>query len=367
MDTTSTDLCLCDRQPTLPGSVRILTPGSAALVLTPSKRTPQHSDGGEPSAMAGSTGAPQPAAASSSEPNGRPSPMRANGTAGERDGEAASSGEAPEHQDVRLQAFLPLPPTERCSDELQAKFVRYLELRAHGTFFNETLRKSKGYRNPDFMQQAVAHYNVDQYGTCLRKDVFNPHGLDPEDFFDALALEQRKESERREQERKQRAQIDFMRGGVQAGGQTFAIGPDGKPRPVLQVTSTVKVSVTTGTVAAGLPATMAAAAAIVEAAGRIESRLGKKSKWDKVENDALPPTKAAPAVPPEPRLISAGAQPGHMDKRPRVGDERPRDKDRDRERDRERGRDRSRDRERGGRGDSDRDRDGSKRRERGRS
>ena len=35
----------------------------------------------------------------------------------------------------------------------QARFKRYLDLKAMGKSINDALRNSKGYRNPDFMQQ----------------------------------------------------------------------------------------------------------------------------------------------------------------------------------------------------------------------
>ncbi len=68
----------------------------------------------------------------------------------------------------------------------QAKFTKYSKLKEAGRSFNEDLRNSKGYRNPDFLQHAVTHENIDQIGSCFRPDIFNPHGYEKIDFFDAL-------------------------------------------------------------------------------------------------------------------------------------------------------------------------------------
>jgi hypothetical protein len=70
----------------------------------------------------------------------------------------------------------------------QAKFTKYSKLKEAGRSFNEDLRNSKGYRNPDFLQHAVTHENIDQIGSCFRPDIFNPHGYEEIDFFDALGV-----------------------------------------------------------------------------------------------------------------------------------------------------------------------------------
>lgn len=49
--------------------------------------------------------------------------------------------------------------------------------------FNTALRSSKGYRNPDFMQQAVAVQEIDEIGSCFPKHIFDPHGLPEEDYY----------------------------------------------------------------------------------------------------------------------------------------------------------------------------------------
>jgi hypothetical protein len=65
----------------------------------------------------------------------------------------------------------------------QVKFSKYSKLKEAGRSFNEDLCNSKGYRNPDFLQHAVTHENIDQIGSCFRPDIFNPHGYEKIDFL----------------------------------------------------------------------------------------------------------------------------------------------------------------------------------------
>ncbi|KAG9133375.1 hypothetical protein Leryth_021685 [Lithospermum erythrorhizon] len=67
-----------------------------------------------------------------------------------------TSGEAKESDPVIN--FLPPPPMEKCSEELQVEFENYLNLRR----------------------------SIDQIGSCFIKDVFDPHGYDESDFYDSL-------------------------------------------------------------------------------------------------------------------------------------------------------------------------------------
>ncbi|BBN04494.1 SAP30-binding protein [Marchantia polymorpha subsp. ruderalis] len=158
-----------------------------------------------------------------------------------------------------LHDFLPPAPTATYSEELQTKFSKYLALKKTGRSLNEQLRNTKGYRNPDFLQRAVKYHEIDQIGSCFKKEVFDPHGYDQADYYDALALEQRREAERKEQERKQNQsqRVDFVRGGMQGGL--------GVTKPTLPLIHKI-VTVTTSTETV-----------------KVDARSSKKSKWDKVE------------------------------------------------------------------------------------
>lgn len=72
---------------------------------------------------------------------------------------------------------------------LQEKITRFLALKkTTGRSFNAEVRNRKEYRNPDFLLHAVTYQDIDQIGSCFRKDVFDPHGYDKSDFCDELGL-----------------------------------------------------------------------------------------------------------------------------------------------------------------------------------
>ncbi|XP_042067791.1 SAP30-binding protein-like isoform X1 [Salvia splendens] len=86
-----------------------------------------------------------------------------------------------------LNNFLPPPPKAKCSEELQEKISRFLALKkTTGRSFNAEVQNRKEYRNPDFLLHAVTYQDIDQIGSCFRKDVFDPHGYDKSDFYDEI-------------------------------------------------------------------------------------------------------------------------------------------------------------------------------------
>jgi len=87
-----------------------------------------------------------------------------------------------------LAKFWPSPPSSPCSEDLQARFANFLMYKEKGRTFNEDLRHSKGYRNPDFLQLAVMHQNIDDIGSCFDPEIFNPHGYDKRDYAAALGI-----------------------------------------------------------------------------------------------------------------------------------------------------------------------------------
>ncbi|XP_074302815.1 uncharacterized protein LOC141635566 [Silene latifolia] len=85
-----------------------------------------------------------------------------------------------------LDAFLPPPPQEKCLDELQEKIKKFLAYKRQGKSFNVEVRNRKDYRNPDFLRHAVRYLDIDEIGSCFSKHVFDPHGYDETDFYDAI-------------------------------------------------------------------------------------------------------------------------------------------------------------------------------------
>ncbi|XP_058770301.1 uncharacterized protein LOC131643947 isoform X1 [Vicia villosa] len=185
----------------------------------------------------------------------------------------AEIGEADqdEHKSVDpLDKFLPPPPKVKCSEELQRKINKFLEYKKAGKSFNAEVRNRKDYRNPDFLLHAVRYQDIDQIGSCFSKDVFDPHGYDSSDFYDQIEADMRRESDRKEQEKKkpQNQKVDFTSGGTQPG---IVLGAPRISMPVTGGSAT-----TTG----GLPLVPPPADSINR-----DGRQNKKSKWDKVDGD----------------------------------------------------------------------------------
>nr|KYP70271.1 SAP30-binding protein [Cajanus cajan] len=167
-----------------------------------------------------------------------------------------------------LDKFLPPPPKVKCSEELQRKINKFLEYKKAGKSFNAEVRNRKDYRNPDFLLHAVRYQDIDQTGSCFSKDVFDPHGYDPSDFYDGIEADMRRESERKEQEKKKAQKVEFISGGAQPG-----IIPSA-PRISMPVAGASTVN------ASGLPLVPPTADTINR-----DGRQNKKSKWDKVDGD----------------------------------------------------------------------------------
>ncbi|CAI9087253.1 OLC1v1021280C1 [Oldenlandia corymbosa var. corymbosa] len=182
------------------------------------------------------------------------------------EGEGAVISEESNDTDL-LNKFLPPPPKAKCSDELQAKIMRFLTLKRGGLSFNAEVRNRKDYRNPDFLRHAVTYQDIDEIGSCFSKDVFDPHGYDKSDFFDEIEADMRREMERKEQERKRSPRIDFFSGGTQVGAV---------PTPKINLPITGLQMMPGG-----------AFNAVPTARDPLprDGRQNKKSKWDKVDGD----------------------------------------------------------------------------------
>lgn len=181
-----------------------------------------------------------------------------------------------ESSDTLLDQFLPPPPKDKCSEELQRKIDKFLSLKKMGKSFNNEVRNRKEYRNPDFLLHAVSYQDIDQTGSCFSKDVFDPNGYDPSDFCDAIELDMKNERERKEQESKKNQRLDFVSVGTQPG-TVFAPQKPNIPIPGVPALATT-----------GLPSVPS------DIAPR-DGRPNKKSKWDKVDGDVKNPPLAAGA------------------------------------------------------------------------
>lgn len=110
-------------------------------------------------------------------------------------------------------------------EQPQAKLQRYHALLQSGRSINAELRKSKGYRNPDFLQKIVEFFGIHEHGSCYPRELYDPDALLAEDYYDALTAAQRTQAEAREAERARRGVVEFTTGGMQPG----TVGLGGRP------------------------------------------------------------------------------------------------------------------------------------------
>lgn len=56
--------------------------------------------------------------------------------------------------------------------------------------FNNHLRRSHAFRNPEILPKLVEQSELDQFGSCYPEDVYNPNGYDQSMFFEQIYREQ---------------------------------------------------------------------------------------------------------------------------------------------------------------------------------
>jgi len=111
---------------------------------------------------------------------------------------------------LRSDAYLPPEPQGECDARVLAKIKKFYEMKKEGKSINESLRQSKAFRNPDILEKLVVYCNINEIGSNYPLHLWNPAAHNPEDFYDAIAAEQRRMEERRDQERSSRTQVEFV-------------------------------------------------------------------------------------------------------------------------------------------------------------
>lgn len=154
---------------------------------------------------------------------------------------------------------------------LQAHITKCLGLMRSGRSVMGELRKDPRFQNPKFLQKSVEFYSLQQYGTCLSPEVWDPSSLSEEDMWPALQqqLEARK--------RRRGAEVKFQPGGQQL--PPLAAG-------MAAAAAAAAVASQPGMPGGGAPKVLSidprAAAAHAQAlASTLVAGAGKKSKWDK--------------------------------------------------------------------------------------
>ncbi|KAJ9606231.1 hypothetical protein H2200_009192 [Cladophialophora chaetospira] len=117
-----------------------------------------------------------------------------------------------------------IPPSPPGSPDptLNAKFKRFLELKAKGLHFDEDLANKSSFRNPGLLATMMTRAGIegdDQYKTSLPLDVFDPTGFPPSAYKEELLRSQQSLKEREQAARKSlsatgKRSIEFTSGGT---------------------------------------------------------------------------------------------------------------------------------------------------------
>lgn len=139
----------------------------------------------------------------------------------------AGSEAAADAAQLGLPADILRPPPGICEPHIQEKVSKFLNIqRNQGRQIKNELRRSRDYRNPDFLQKMVAHSNIMEAGSNLPAEVFDPKNLHPEDFAKAMSQAWRAEAARRGEERKAGGGVEFTSGSAAKPPASSGLGRD---------------------------------------------------------------------------------------------------------------------------------------------
>ena len=119
-----------------------------------------------------------------------------------------------------------------CSDELQAKFRRFAELReSRGVNFNSTLTQKKDFRNPELLGRVIDRFEIDPTGTQFPPELWDPRDgssrtltAHPSDFYDSMAADVKRLLQAREEQMRHRSSVEFVgTGGMPSAGLQSAV------------------------------------------------------------------------------------------------------------------------------------------------
>lgn len=135
------------------------------------------------------------------------------------------------------------------------------------------LRKHRKWNNPDFLEKMVNYYNLNQYGTSLNPEVWDPKAIPEEDYWQSLAQQLAAKKRQR--------------------GEQVRFTSAGQQQPVAAAVTSAAAAAAAAVMAMGqVPGPGAAAApkmlppdprieAAQAQAAAVAKQLVKKSKWDK--------------------------------------------------------------------------------------
>ncbi|KAK7885676.1 hypothetical protein LTR67_010027 [Exophiala xenobiotica] len=130
---------------------------------------------------------------------------------------------------------LPPSPPGSPNPALEAKFKKFVELKAKGVHFNEDLARKATFRNPSLLPTLMVRVGLeedDQYRTSLSQEVWDPSAFPPSVYKEALLRSQQSLREQEAANKKSlsasgRRTIEFTSGGT--SGNTSRDSTPGMP------------------------------------------------------------------------------------------------------------------------------------------
>lgn len=120
-----------------------------------------------------------------------------------------------------LDELLPPKTTQLCDPALQEKLARFHVLASQGRSINTNLKAAKAFKNPDILEKLISYCEVNEIGSNYPKEIYDPEGFDPSDFYDEIAKQQQELIEKREADKK-RTHIEFIRPPLSSSSASFS-------------------------------------------------------------------------------------------------------------------------------------------------
>jgi len=166
-----------------------------------------------------------------------------------------------------LESLVPPKPKNQPDSKLTEKLATFHQMKLSGRSILKNLTNSKAFKNPDILEKLIAFCQIEEISTNYPKHIFDPRGLDQSDYYDELAREWAAEAERREIERSNRTQVDFVspsHKNSKLSSSSSNLGSLSHPITVDDLSSSHKRSAT-----------------------KSEMDISKKSKWDAQQSEIV--------------------------------------------------------------------------------
>ncbi|KAI9590901.1 HCNGP-like protein-domain-containing protein [Syncephalis fuscata] len=103
------------------------------------------------------------------------------------------------------------PTTAICDEDFQAKIANWHELMKNDQlYFNDRLLGSQAFRNPQLYAKLVEFFELDEFGSNLPKEIYDPHGFPASGYAETIVKEQQRKAEERALAHHARSQIQFV-------------------------------------------------------------------------------------------------------------------------------------------------------------